>query len=517
MTKDERLKQVIIQRAGKVPELKGPWPADLLESAVRELYQLYPGVLVIVMSERLPEGCYPQHGHEFLDVLDGGRCLCEVDEPRNPKCPVDHARRADPTNCSPAECWRRLTQTVPVDQPEGYSNFQDVKFYPVRAEALDGLIRRAESCDRVTAYPATQGDLISALREVRDRRASDKAIAAAQGPWWTPTLEVQRLMRWCKEAKSDTVEISAKVLEGLIHDSLLWRKDRAALDAPPQESSLPPLQRYYHYQDQAGGSSMIEGDAGEYVLFEEVQACWNASRGGTSPVARDVTKEVALMALCAVQNAHSELMHPNLAKDVQTAIDGLRPVGVPTAGRSTTDEIAQDRDHWKRLAMDRNVTIGTLGQENDRLKQESRENPWGLRRIPSAWMRIVRIASTPDQPPGEYDIECYAGDEPPEDGNKDWIPLYRRAEGAANAAPVAPTEPPPGLLMSMALRMDHGLGVPGYYDQQMFGSEAPSHKQRLEAALITARQMWEEVTGHGFYRPEKEPEYVQRQKAATGS
>ena len=428
---------------------------------------------------------------------------------------------APETPCGPAECWRRLTQTVPVDQPEGYSNLQDVKLYPVRAEALDGLIRRAESCDRVTAYPATQGDLISALREVRDRRASDKAIAAVQGPWWTPTLEVERLMRWCNEAKTDTVEISAKVLEGLLHDSLLWRKDRAA---------------------QQGSS----GDE-------------------PSQAARDITKEVALMALCAVQREHSASMHPNLAKDVQTAIDGLRG----TAGRGETevteaakatrliadqlgeainslflalrtpnahhskamrnaadelktvalrlDAIERDRDQWKRLAMDRNAAIGALGQENERLKQESRENPWGLRRIPSAWMRIVRIASTPDQPPGEYDIECYAGDEPPDDGNKDWVPLYRRTQDAVNTGSVAPSEPPPGLLMSMALRMDHGLGVPGYYDQQMFGSEAPTHKQRLEAALITARQMWEEVTGHGFYRPEKEAEYVQRQKAAMRS
>lgn len=73
-----------------------------------------------------------------------------------------------------------------------------------------------------------------------------------------------------------------------------------------------------------------------------------------------------------------------------------------------------------------------------------------------------------------------------------------------------PAEPAPGLLMSMAIRMDHGLGVPGYYDQPMFGSGSPSHKQRLEAALVTARQMWEEVTGHGFYQPEKEAEYARR-------
>lgn len=44
---------------------------------------------------------------------------------------------------------------------------------------------------------------------------------------------------------------------------------------------------------------------------------------------------------------------------------------------------------------------------------------------PAAWMRMQRIPSTVDQPPGEIEYECYAGDEPPEDGNKDWVPLYR--------------------------------------------------------------------------------------------
>lgn len=62
-------------------------------------------------------------------------------------------------------------------------------------------------------------------------------------------------------------------------------------------------------------------------------------------------------------------------------------------------------------------------------------------------------------------------------------------------------EPPAGLLMSMAIRMDHGLGIPGYYDQDMFSLDGLTHQQRLDAALITAKQMWEEVVGLGFYRP----------------
>lgn len=76
--------------------------------------------------------------------------------------------------CSPADCWSKLTQVPPVDQPEGYKNLHDVKLYPARDEALEGLIRRAESCDRVTGYPATHGDLLSALRELRDRRRADE-------------------------------------------------------------------------------------------------------------------------------------------------------------------------------------------------------------------------------------------------------------------------------------------------------------------------------------------------------
>lgn len=50
--------------------------------------------------------------------------------------------------------------------------------------------------------------------------------------------------------------------------------------------------------------------------------------------------------------------------------------------------------------------------------------------VPSAWMRGV---TSPGGPwgPAEHDVECYAGDEPP-DNNPEWIPLYRKiSEGAA--------------------------------------------------------------------------------------
>lgn len=77
----------------------------------------------------------------------------------------------------------------------------------------------------------------------------------------------------------------------------------------------------------------------------------------------------------------------------------------------------------------------------------------------------------------------------------------------ANMGTDLPKEPPPGLLMSMAIRYDHGLGCPGFYDN-FPRFEGDSHQKRLESALRTMRQLYEEVSGHGFYTPELEAEYA---------
>jgi hypothetical protein len=82
---------------------------------------------------------------------------------------------------------------------------------------------------------------------------------------------------------------------------------------------------------------------------------------------------------------------------------------------------------------------------------------------------------------------------------------------AAMRALVLPQEPPPGLLMSMAIRYDHGLGRPGYYDSLNAAgltAYATTHAQRLDSALRTMRQLYEEVSGHGFYSPEREAAYA---------
>lgn len=58
---------VIVQKPGKVPERKGPWPGQMLEDGVRELYEHYPDAVVIVMRG-LPDDCWPEHGREFLSI-----------------------------------------------------------------------------------------------------------------------------------------------------------------------------------------------------------------------------------------------------------------------------------------------------------------------------------------------------------------------------------------------------------------------------------------------------------------
>lgn len=100
------------------------------------------------------------------------------------------------------------------------------------------------------------------------------------------------------------------------------------------------------------------------------------------------------------------------------------------------------------------------------------------------------------------DIQAYA---------RECVEADRKAQRAA--------EPSPGLLMSMAMRYDHGLALPGYYDQmnaamKTAGMEPKAtHAERLKSTLRTMRQLWEEVTGNGFYAPELEAEYAAKVRA----
>lgn len=95
-----------------------------------------------------------------------------------------------------------------------------------------------------------------------------------------------------------------------------------------------------------------------------------------------------------------------------------------------------------------------------------------------------------------------------------WALMERKKKAeqppAANAAQdvvTIPVNPTDGLLMSMALRYDHGLGLAGYYDQ-FPRWEGDTHEKRLAATISDMRKIHEEVVGTGFYRPEKEADYI---------
>lgn len=49
-----------------------------------------------------------------------------------------------------------------------------------------------------------------------------------QGPLWTPTLVLERMMRACESSAADTLPIEREILKGLIFDSLQWRGERTA-------------------------------------------------------------------------------------------------------------------------------------------------------------------------------------------------------------------------------------------------------------------------------------------------
>lgn len=72
---------------------------------------------------------------------------------------------------------------------------------------------------------------------------------------------------------------------------------------------------------------------------------------------------------------------------------------------------------------------------------------------------------------------------------------------------IIPKEPSQALLMSMAIRSDHGLGCPGYYDQALLGGKEGDHVRRVESALRSMSQLHEEVVGEGFYSPQAEDRY----------
>ncbi len=80
-----------------------------------------------------------------------------------------------------------------------------------------------------------------------------------------------------------------------------------------------------------------------------------------------------------------------------------------------------------------------------------------------------------------------------------------------------PEEPSEGILMSMAMRYDHALGFPGFYDQDLTRTPGVTHAQRLASALTTMRKLYEEVARRGFYQDDKECFYASTAQAAQST
>lgn len=108
-------------------------------------------------------------------------------------------------------------------------------------------------------------------------------------------------------------------------------------------------------------------------------------------------------------------------------------------------------------------------------------------------------------------LEDYKMDFEKEDGVIDRLFYLLKERGYV----IVPQKPTLGLLMSMAIRGDHALGVPGYYDQALFGDPQPgTHQLRLDAAFAEAKKLYEEIVGEGFYHPEREDRYIEIEKAS---
>jgi hypothetical protein len=89
-----------------------------------------------------------------------------------------------------------------------------------------------------------------------------------------------------------------------------------------------------------------EKNSGMWILTSHVVTLASLALAHSSPPSDDEerARQFALMALCAVQTSH-DVLHPNMLKDIQFAIDALRalaasPAAAPTAEHISDDELA---------------------------------------------------------------------------------------------------------------------------------------------------------------------------------
>lgn len=81
--------------------------------------------------------------------------------------------------------------------------------------------------------------LIALLMELQTTPSETPQPASkerTEGPLWTPTTVVERMFRECGLSLADTFTLDIKLLEGLLYDSLLWRRERMAHRANAHET-----------------------------------------------------------------------------------------------------------------------------------------------------------------------------------------------------------------------------------------------------------------------------------------
>lgn len=85
------------------------------------------------------------------------------------------------------------------------------------------------------------------------------------------------------------------------------------------------------------------------------------------------------------------------------------------------------------------------------------------------------------------------------DHNFTVVPLFKTKNVVPDGWKLVPINPPDTCIASMAVRSDHGLAIPGYYDDGLQKDPA-GHTRRLEATMTSMRQLYEEAIGEGFYK-----------------
>lgn len=95
-----------------------------------------------------------------------------------------------------------------------------------------------------------------------------------------------------------------------------------------------------------------------------------------------------------------------------------------------------------------------------------------------------------------------------EGGLDAWLAALRYARGGDMV--MVPVKPPIGLLVSIAMRLDHsfGMNMPTLTKDGFVNETDEEWYQRQRVLITDAGRAYDEIVGEGFYAPDKEQWYV---------